>query len=292
MKDFKHDSTATLSRFGKDKRTRTVKVERVERRPHMAGETEGREQSAEQPRRRSFNPNFDRENRPIHDNNHGEHRSRRFDDSRPTQHNDRRHAFGSDSRRNEDSDFTNDNSRRETTRKPYARKSENGTRSFGKASFGRNGNAKGFNAGKRENSFGHRNNDKRQSETQYPRYNPNKQTGEMRLNRFIAQSGLCSRREADDFIQAGLVTVNGTIVTELGTKVMPTDEVRFNDSIVQGEKKVYLVLNKPKGYVTTLDDPHATKTVMDLVKDACTERIHPVGRLDKNSLGLLLFQYC
>lgn len=289
MKDFKNDSTATLSRFGKDKRTRTVKVERVERRPHMAGETEGREQSAEQPRRRSFNPNFDRENRPIHDNNHGEHRSRRFDDSRPTQHNDRRHAFGSDSRRNEDSDFTNDNSRRETTRKPYARKSENGTRSFGKASFGRNGNAKGFNAGKRENSFGHRNNDKRQSETQYPRYNPNKQTGEMRLNRFIAQSGLCSRREADDFIQAGLVTVNGTIVTELGTKVMPTDEVRFNDSIVQGEKKVYLVLNKPKGYVTTLDDPHATKTVMDLVKDACTERIYPVGRLDKNSLGLLLF---
>lgn len=111
----------------------------------------------------------------------------------------------------------------------------------------------------------------------------------MRLNRFIAQSGLCSRREADDFIQAGLVTVNGTIVTELGTKVMPTDEVRFNDSIVQGEKKVYLVLNKPKGYVTTLDDPHATKTVMDLVKDACTERIYPVGRLDKNSLGLLLF---
>ncbi|MDE6864707.1 MAG: rRNA pseudouridine synthase, partial [Alistipes sp.] len=122
-----------------------------------------------------------------------------------------------------------------------------------------------------------------------PKYNPEKQTGAIRLNRFIAQSGICSRREADDFIVAGVVTVNGNVVTELGTKVMPTDEVRFNDSRVQGEKNVYLVLNKPKGYVTSLDDPHATKTVMDLVKGACEERIYPVGRLDKNSLGLLLF---
>ncbi len=123
----------------------------------------------------------------------------------------------------------------------------------------------------------------------YPRYNPARQTGEMRLNRFIAQSGICSRREADDFILAGLVSVNGTIVTELGTKVLPTDEVKFNDSRVQGEKKVYLVLNKPKGYVTSLEDPHADKTVSELVKDACTERVYPVGRLDKNSVGLLLF---
>ena len=123
----------------------------------------------------------------------------------------------------------------------------------------------------------------------YPKFNPEQQTGEMRLNRFIAQSGICSRREADDFITAGVVSVNGKIVTELGTKVLPTDEVKFNDEPVQGEKKVYLVLNKPKGYVTSLDDPHAGKTVMELVKGACTERIYPVGRLDKNSLGLLLF---
>ena len=109
------------------------------------------------------------------------------------------------------------------------------------------------------------------------------------MNRFIAQSGLCSRREADDYIQAGLVSVNGAVVTELGTKVLPTDEVKFNDSRVEGEKKVYLVLNKPKGYVTSLEDPHADKTVMDLVRGACEERIYPVGRLDKNSLGLLLF---
>ena len=122
----------------------------------------------------------------------------------------------------------------------------------------------------------------------YPKYNPNKQTGEMRLNRFISQSGVCSRREADEFILAGVVTVNGQVVTELGTKIMPTDEVRFNDERLQGEKNVYLVLNKPKGYVTSLDDPHADKTVMDLVRGACSERVYPVGRLDKNSLGLLL----
>ena len=122
----------------------------------------------------------------------------------------------------------------------------------------------------------------------YPKYNPNKVVGEIRLNRFISQSGVCSRREADEFILAGVVSVNGQIVTELGTKILPTDEVRFNDERLQGEKNVYIILNKPKGYVTSLDDPHAEKTVMDLVKNACTERVYPVGRLDKNSLGLLL----
>ena len=122
----------------------------------------------------------------------------------------------------------------------------------------------------------------------YPKYNPNRVSGEIRLNRFISQSGVCSRREADEFILAGVVTVNGQVVTELGTKILPTDEVRFNDERLQGEKHVYIVLNKPKGYVTSLEDPHADKTVMDLVRDACTERVYPVGRLDKNSLGLLL----
>ena len=130
---------------------------------------------------------------------------------------------------------------------------------------------------------------KKPAPASYPKYAPDAISGEIRLNRFIAQSGICSRREADDYILAGVVTVNGKVVTELGTKVLPTDEVRFNDQRLQGEKKVYLVLNKPKGYVTSLDDPHAGKTVMELVKGACTERIYPAGRLDKNSLGLLLF---
>ncbi|MBR4212662.1 MAG: rRNA pseudouridine synthase [Bacteroidales bacterium] len=112
----------------------------------------------------------------------------------------------------------------------------------------------------------------------------------LRLNRFIANSGICSRREADDFIQAGLVTVNGKIVTELGVKVKPDDDVRFNGTRLKGEKKVYLVMNKPKGYVTTMADPHAEKTVMDLIShDKCPERVYPVGRLDKATTGVLMF---
>ena len=117
----------------------------------------------------------------------------------------------------------------------------------------------------------------------------NNPSGEMRLNRFIANAGVCSRREADTYISAGMVSVNGNIITELGVKVLPTDEVRFDGTKLNAEKKVYLLLNKPKDFVTTTDDPHADKIVMDLVKDACTERIYPVGRLDRNTTGLLLF---
>ena len=111
----------------------------------------------------------------------------------------------------------------------------------------------------------------------------------IRLNKFLANAGVCSRREADEFIQAGVVTVNGEVVTELGTKVMRTDEVKFHDDPVVLEKKVYVLLNKPKDYVTTSDDPQQRKTVMDLVKNACRERIYPVGRLDRNTTGVLLF---
>lgn len=110
----------------------------------------------------------------------------------------------------------------------------------------------------------------------------------IRLNRYLANAGVCSRREADEFIQAGVVAVNGEIVTELGTKVLRSDEVKFRDQLVTLEKKVYVLLNKPKDYVTTSDDPQQRKTVMDLVKGACPERIYPVGRLDRNTTGVLL----
>ena len=110
----------------------------------------------------------------------------------------------------------------------------------------------------------------------------------VRLNKFLANAGVCSRREADEFIQAGVVTVNGEVVTELGTKIMRTDTVMFHDTPVTPEKKVYVLLNKPKDYVTTSDDPQQRKTVMDLVKGACQERIYPVGRLDRNTTGVLL----
>ena len=111
----------------------------------------------------------------------------------------------------------------------------------------------------------------------------------VRLNKFIANAGLCSRREADTYIEAGVVTVNGEVVTELGYKVIPSkDKVMFHNEPIKAEKMVYVLLNKPKDCVTTTDDPHARITVMDIVKNACKERIYPVGRLDRNTTGVLL----
>ncbi len=110
----------------------------------------------------------------------------------------------------------------------------------------------------------------------------------IRLNKFLANAGICSRREADEFITAGVVSVNGEVVTELGTKIKRGDEVKFHDQPVSIERKIYVLLNKPKDTVTTSDDPQARRTVMDLVKGACDERIYPVGRLDRNTTGVLL----
>ena len=110
----------------------------------------------------------------------------------------------------------------------------------------------------------------------------------IRLNKFLANAGVCSRREADEFITAGVVSVNGEVVTELGTKIKRGDEVKFHDQAVSIERKIYVLLNKPKDTVTTSDDPQARRTVMDLVKGACSERIYPVGRLDRNTTGVLL----
>ena len=297
MKDNKNDSTTVLSRFGRDKRQRTVTAtaERVERRPRLQRDAADSEQpSSEGPRERaSYNPHFTADNRPAFDKPrrqfgdkpaYGERKSgdkpryEHRDGDKPRRQFGDKPAYGErksgDKPRYEHRD--GDKPRRQYGDKPAYGERKFGDKKYGDRKFG----DKPYKPGPRKHD------DKPAS---YPKFTPEKQVGEMRLNRFLAQSGLCSRREADDFITAGLVTVNGQIVTQLGTKVLPTDEVKFNDSRVQGEKKVYLVLNKPKGYVTSLDDPHAGKTVMDLVEGACTERIYPVGRLDKNSLGLLLF---
>ena len=297
MKDNKNDSTTVLSRFGRDKRQRTVTAtaERVERRPRLQRDAADSEQpSSEGPRgRASYNPHFTADNRPAFDKPrrqfgdkpaYGERKSgdkpryEHRDGDKPRRQYGDKPAYGErkfgDKPRYEHRD--GDKPRRQYGDKPAYGERKFGDKKYGDRKFG----DKPYKPGPRKHD------DKPAS---YPKFTPEKQVGEMRLNRFLAQSGLCSRSEADDFITAGLVTVNGQIVTQLGTKVLPTDEVKFNDSRVQGEKKVYLVLNKPKGYVTSLDDPHAGKTVMDLVEGACTERIYPVGRLDKNSLGLLLF---
>ena len=113
-------------------------------------------------------------------------------------------------------------------------------------------------------------------------------TKPVRLNKYLANAGICSRREADDFIQAGVITVNGVTVDNLGAKVLPTDDIRFHDQPVRRERKVYILLNKPKNTVTTTDDPQERHTVIDIVRSACPERIYPVGRLDRNTTGVLL----
>jgi 23S rRNA pseudouridine2605 synthase len=110
----------------------------------------------------------------------------------------------------------------------------------------------------------------------------------IRLNKLLASAGICSRREADDLIQAGLVSVNGKVVTKLGTKVSIKDDIRYNGQRIKSERPVYILINKPKDYVTTMKDPHASRTVMTMIKDACPERVYPVGRLDRNSTGVLL----
>ena len=121
-----------------------------------------------------------------------------------------------------------------------------------------------------------------------PEYDRPQATGEIRLNKYLADSGICSRREADDLILAGAVTVNGEVVTELGTKVKTSDKVMYGGQTLSREKLRYVLLNKPKGVITTSDDPYERHTVMELVEGACQERIYPVGRLDRNTLGLLL----
>jgi 23S rRNA pseudouridine2605 synthase len=112
---------------------------------------------------------------------------------------------------------------------------------------------------------------------------------EVRLNKFIANAGICSRREADVLISTGVIEVNGKIVTEMGFKVKPGDEVKYDGQTIQTEKKQYVLLNKPKNFITTMDDPQGRKTAYELVANACKERIYPVGRLDRNTTGLLMF---
>ena len=305
----------------------TERVERSPR-PRREADSEGgrefRTPAAKSEKRTSFNPHFTADNRlrPEYEqrprrNEDGERPARSFNRGERTERTFNRPERGERSFNREER--TNDRGFKRTERTERA---ERGERSFnrperserafnreertndrgfkrterGERSFNRSERSeRTFNREERSNDRGFKAGAKRtgapkrdEKSRTYPKYNPNQATGEIRLNRFISQSGVCSRREADDFILAGVVTVNGQVVTELGTKILPTDEVRFHDEKLQGEKNVYLVLNKPKGYVTSLEDPHADKTVMDLVKNACTERVYPVGRLDKNSLGLLL----
>lgn len=234
-----------FSRFAKDKRART-RIKRVEKAPFIKKE-EGSE-------RRSFNPNFTKDNK------------KRDDGQEPR-------TYGKP-RENRDTDFN----RTDFGKKEGRFDSRNQNKPFDK----RGGK---FNNDKKFRKDAPRT---QRSGDDYPKFPQPKFEEAIRLNRYLAMAGVSSRREADELIKSGAVTVNGVVVTELGSKVEPTDIVQFEGNVVRSEKMVYIVMNKPKGYVTTLDDPHADKTVMDLLKNACKERIYPVGRLDKNSLGVLL----
>ncbi|MDD2688152.1 MAG: pseudouridine synthase, partial [Bacteroidales bacterium] len=194
-----------------------------------------------------------------------------------------RPSYGDDKRRNSHSDrsFPSNDSRK----RPYSRKEESGrpvrTRK-------RNATA--------ESEILSEIVDQRRKEGRGSERKPkilslqwSEERGPIRLNKYIANAGICSRREADKLIEAGAVKVNGEVVTELGTKVMPTDEVRYEDKILQREKPVYILLNKPKDYITTTDDEFDRKNVMMLIEGACPQRVYPVGRLDRNTTGLLLF---
>ena len=189
--------------------------------------------------------------------------------------------------------YNNDRPQRPYTPRFNNGDDEGGQRSYNPRPYNNNGQRGGYNrpqgGGYRQRTADYNPNAKysmkKQIEYKEEFTDPNEP---IRLNKFLANAGICSRREADEFITAGVVSVNGEIVTELGTKIKRTDDVKFHDQSVNIERKVYVLLNKPKDCVTTSDDPQERKTVMDFVKDACKERIYPVGRLDRNTTGVLL----
>jgi 23S rRNA pseudouridine2605 synthase len=234
------------------------------------------ENSSERPARRSYNPNFSADNRftgdrkPERDFNRwdtpSERPRRQWDGSG-------QHSYGE--------------------RKPYPPRTPSDRPPYGNRPPGPGGGGKPYGQKKpfHKKSFAKRGEGGMEAGAKpefYPSYSISDSSKELRLNRFIAMSGKCSRREADQLIQSGEVTVNGNVVTEMGVKVMPTDDIRLKGERLSSERKVYIIINKPKGFVTSVDDPHAEKTVMDIVRNACTERIYPVGRLDKSSVGVLL----
>ncbi len=266
-------------------------------------------EDGEQPRRKSFNPNFNRDNTPNftprprrsygEEKPYGESRGygeKNYGEKRYTERNSGERNYGE-----------------RPERRPYGERNGNESRGYGDRKFERRINGEGrpnreYRQRGEERAYGeHSQNGYRKSNygdggmrgekrfskprydsEHYPTYPAPVIEDQIRLNRYIAMSGICSRREADEYILSGTVTVNDQVVTELGSKVGQNDVVKLDGKVLQNEKMVYIVMNKPKGYVTSVDDPHADKTVMDLLKGCCKERVYPVGRLDKNSMGVLL----
>ena len=251
-------SDERLEQFAREKARRDGDEERHERKPFGEKRSFGRRDDERSPKR-SFGRDDHEEKKPF---SRGDKKpfGKKFDDEKPA-----RRGF---SRRNDDE---------RDEKKPFghgSRKPFGDKKPFGKR-FDRD----------EERPRGGRRGYRREKD---PEIDRPRATGEIRLNKYLADSGICSRREADDLILAGAVTVNGEVVTELGTKVKTTDKVVYGGQTLNREKLRYVLLNKPKGVITTSDDPYERHTVMDLVEGACQERIYPVGRLDRNTIGLLL----
>lgn len=291
--DFNKKREGDAGEFHKDKRRRrTVTVEAVTRSPRSSEKPayqprENHENSFEkagQPQRRSYNPNFSADNKFI-GGSKPEKQERDFNRWEPQPE-----RQGSNWRGNQEGGGAPHYGNQPNT--SFGKKSYGGERPDRPSGQKPYGDKKPYNGRKPVRKpfvkKGEGVMDPGMKPAFYPSYSMPGTGKEIRLNRFIAMSGKCSRREADEYIQAGEVTVNGQVITELGVKVQPTDEVRLKGERLSSERKVYIIMNKPKGYVTSVDDPHAEKTVMEIVRNACEERIYPVGRLDKSSVGVLL----
>ena len=256
----------------------------------------------ERPPRRRFNDDDERPRRRFNDdekpqrrrfNDDDERPRRRFnDDERPP-----RKRFNDDDERPRRRFDDDDRGGRGKGRKPYGDKERDDFGGKPRRKFNDDEPRNNYGRGTRR-SYNKRDDDEEEAprrgrkgyqREKDPIYDRPKATGEIRLNKYLADSGICSRREADELIKAGCVTVNGEVVTEMGIKVKPEDKVVYGGQTLNREKLRYILLNKPKGYITTSDDPQERDTVMDLMKDVCPERIFPVGRLDKMTTGLLLF---
>ena len=286
--------------FAKDKRKRIVRTEKTEFRRREEGQQERPPRREDAPPRKpwsggnerhSYNPNFTKDNRVRRDDDDNRfnrtdyvERTERGKPGRPSDRNFNR----TDDRRTQrpERDFNNTNYNPE-----HGRPGRKGH--VGKPAWNRDGKPSkygrdGKHPGKSDKFKLKKDGNGRYSDGSYPAFPAPVIEDEVRLNRYIAAAGKCSRREADEIIKAGRVMVNGDVITEMGAKVKAVDIVQIDGETIRSEKKVYIVMNKPKGFVTTLEDPHAEKTVMDLLTNSCKERIYPVGRLDKNSLGVLL----
>lgn len=324
----RRDEREAISGFFKDERDSSGREARTNRRRPDERPFDGE-------RRKSFNPNFNRDNSLRRQRNYGEDDRRTYSrkggydneaESGEVRFNDRRRGGfrESEGSRTFNRNGNRYNNNRDNNRGGYRGRNEDNERSFDRETerdnfrerrfdrsqdrggrfergdregFGnrRRGNERKDYGNRREGSFG--GDRKRRPRITKEEYTPEVAftaepliNRDIRLNRYIAMSGICSRREADSYITSGAISVNGVVVTELGTKIKPGDEVRFNDEVIRGEKKVYIVMNKPKGFVTTVDDPNSNgHTVMDILGDKVQERIYPVGRLDKQTMGVLLF---